>query len=123
MASLTLLGDIGEMTQLEVYQISLILADATLVGASIGYAASLRGRFRFWAIIASPISACVINMGVLYLAGLMVPNSSGWPADSTWTRMVAGTLYVAIGIGLWGAVPAALASLVFQSHCRYSKRA
>jgi hypothetical protein len=115
-------GGFRDMTQSEVFQVGLMLAVATLVGASTGYAASLRGRFKVWAVIVAPIAACAVNIGVLFVLGLAVPNSSGGSADWTWAKMVASTAILAIGIGLWGAIPALLASLVFQSHCRYSKR-
>lgn len=108
------------MTQLELFQIGLMLAVAGLVGASTGYAASLRGRFKVWAIFVAPVVACVVNIAVLFLAGLSAQNHANGPGDWTWRQALAGTIFVAIGVGLWGAIPAILASLVFQSHCRYS---
>jgi hypothetical protein len=75
------------MTQSEsAFQIGLILAVATLVGACIGYAASLRGRFKVWAVVVAPAAACVVNIGVLFFVHLVTANSSSnsWRDREPW---------------------------------------
>src|SRR5262249_55192902 len=105
-------------SSLEVTQIALILVTALLVGASCGYAASLRGRYKSWAVGVAPIAALLANLFIIYLIGLFVkaPFSDTLP----WGQQLARGLLLAIGIGLWGLLPAVLGSWVFQQHCRYA---
>jgi hypothetical protein len=112
-------------SSLEVTQIALILVTAMLAGASCGYAASLRGRYKSWAVGVAPIAALLANYFILCLIGLFVKknpspdNTLTW-GTLTWGRLLAGVLLFAIGIGLWGLLPAVLGSWVFQRHCRYT---
>jgi hypothetical protein len=105
-------------SSLEVTQLALILVTALLVGASCGYAASLRGRYKSWAVGVAPIAATLANILIFCLIGLFVKNPS--PERLTWGRLLGRWLIAAIGIGLWGLLPAVLGSWVFQKHCRYA---
>src|SRR5258708_493860 len=105
------------MTHQEAYQIGFILAVATLVGASLGYVASLRGQFKLWTAFVAPVAACAANVGLVLLIGFLVPDPRAGPLD--WDRWLAGLAIASFGIGVWGTIPAVLASLLFQSHCRH----
>jgi hypothetical protein len=106
-------------SSLEVTQIALILVTAMLAGASCGYAASLRGRYKSWAVGVAPIAALLANCFIFCLIGLFVKKNPS-PETLTWGRLLGRVLLFAIGIGLWGLLPAVLGSWVFQKHCRYT---
>jgi hypothetical protein len=103
-------------SSLEVTQIALVLVTAMLVGASCGYAASLRGRYKGWAVGVAPIAALVVNIIIIYSISLFVKPPS--PEALTWGRSLGRGLLLAAGIGLWGLLPAVLGSWLFQKHCR-----
>jgi hypothetical protein len=106
-------------SSLEVTQIALILVTAILVGASCGYAASRRGRYKSWAVGVAPIAALLVNTFIIYSINLFVKNP--FPGNTlTWGQLLGRALMHAIGIGLWGLLPAMLGSWVFQQHCRYT---
>jgi hypothetical protein len=106
-------------SSLEVTQIALLLVTAMLVGASCGYAASLRGRYKAWALGVAPIVAPFAYIVLLCLISLFVKTPSS-DTTLTWRQLLFRDLLLAIGIGMWGLLPAALGSWVFQQHCRYA---
>lgn len=91
---------------------------AALVGAALSFAASIRGRFRVWPVVAAPFLACLVNLGAMYLLARLVLTWAG-AAQQPWTKLLSGAGLVAFGIFLAGAFPAILTSLLFQIHCRY----
>jgi MFS family permease len=104
-------------SSLEVTQIALILVTAMLVGATCGYAASRRGRYKSWAVGVAPIAALFGNIFIIYFINLFVKNPL--PDNTrTWGQVLSSALMHAIGIGLWGLLPAVLGSWVFQQHCQ-----
>jgi hypothetical protein len=102
---------------LEVTQGLLVLAVAALSGAICGYAAARKRIRRPRAVWLAPAVACVMNLVALACTDAWAAGTgSGPPLD--WSRWLARLTVLAIGVGLVGAVPAALAAWLFQTHAR-----